>query len=61
MICKHCGNDIHDHGFLSFRCPRYTSDGIKVGYQDGVEFELSDAPANIQKQVQADSPDGPTA
>jgi hypothetical protein len=55
MICKHCGKDIHDHGFLSFRCPRYVGNVIRVGYQDGIEFELQDSPANIQQQVQADS------
>jgi len=61
MICKHCGKDINDHGFLSFRCPRYVGNNIKVGYQDGKEFELSDAPANIQQQVQPDGADKPLA
>jgi len=38
MACKYCGKEIDDHAFLSFRCPRYTTDGLKVGYIDGQEY-----------------------
>ena len=54
MACKHCGNDLTEHGMLSFRCPRFSKElQIKLGYIDGQEYEEEDC-ASTEQQLQPD-------
>ncbi len=41
MACKHCGKDIDEHSFLSFTCPAYDDNGVRIGhdYESGNEYE----------------------
>lgn len=41
-MCKHCGKEMDDHSFLTLTCPRFATNGIRIGDDYGHEYTPKD-------------------
>ena len=48
-MCKHCGKEMEEHSFLTCTCPRFASNGIRIGYDYGNEYEEADDQVNEEE------------